>query len=135
MLRPKQTKYRKFRKIRIKGVQGKEPKLNFGPYGLKSVEGGQISSRQIEAVRRVITRKTKRAGKVWIRIFPNTPVSSKPNEIRMGKGKGSVTKWVAVVKPGTLLYELSDVEEHVAKNALMSAAKKLSMRCAFVSRN
>ena len=128
MLRPKQTKYRKFRKIRIKGVRGKEPKLNYGPYGLKSVEGGQISSRQIEAVRRVITRKTKRAGKVWIRIFPNTPVSSKPNEIRMGKGKGAVDHWVARIAGGAILFELCGVTQNTAIAAFKTGGAKLPVK-------
>ena len=92
-----------------------------------------MSARQLEALRRVITRKTKRTGKVWIRIFPNVPVTSKPTEVRMGKGKGSVTKWVAVVKPGTILYELGGVRENLAKDALISAGKKLGIRSTFVS--
>lgn len=133
MLRPKQVKFRKYRKIRIKRTAFGLSKPKHGKYALKSLEGGQVSARQIEALRRVITRKTKRTGKVWIRIFPNVPVTSKPTEVRMGKGKGSVTKWVAVVKPGTILYELGGVRENLAKDALISAGKKLGIRSTFVS--
>jgi large subunit ribosomal protein L16 len=125
MLRPKQTKFKKYRKIRIKRIEQRQTTL----------EGGQISSRQIEAVRRVITRKLKRTGKLWIRIFPNTPVTKKPVEVRMGKGKGAVDRWVAVVKPGTIIYEIGEARENLAKVALLSGAKKLSMKCNFVKRS
>ena len=135
MLRPKQTKFKKFRKIRIKRIEHRQTSLEFGSFGLRTLEGGQISSRQIEAVRRVITRKLKRTGKLWIRIFPNTPVTKKPIEVRMGKGKGAVDHWVAVVKPGTIIYEIGEAKENLAKVALMSGAKKLSMKCNFVKRS
>jgi len=134
MLRPRKVKYNKARKIRIRRTEQRQTKVVFGEYGLKVLDGGQISSRQIEAVRRVIVRKLKRTGKVWIRIFPDVPVTAKPNEVRMGRGKGSVDKWVAVVKPGTVIYEVGSTKEIAAQNALMSAAKKLSMKCSFVKR-
>ena len=134
MLRPRKVKYNKARKIRIRRTEQRQTKVVFGEYGLKVLDGGQISSRQIEAVRRVIVRKLKRTGKVWIRIFPDVPVSAKPNEVRMGRGKGAVDKWVAVVKPGTVIYEVGSTKEIAAQNALMSAAKKLSMKCSFVKR-
>jgi len=135
MLRPKQTKFKKYRKIRIKRIEQRQTTLEFGSFGLRTLEGGQISSRQIEAVRRVITRKLKRTGKLWIRIFPNTPVTKKPIEVRMGKGKGAVDHWVAVVRPGTIIYEIGEARENLAKVALLSGAKKLSMRCNFVKRS
>lgn len=135
MLRPKQTKFNKYRKIRIKRIEQRQITLKFGSFGLKALEGGQISSRQIEAVRRVITRKLKKTGQLWIRIFPNIPVSKKPIEVRMGKGKGAVDHWVAVVKPGTIIYEIGEAKENLAKVALMSGAKQLSMRCNFVKRS
>ena len=115
MLRPRKVKYNKARKIRIKRTEQRQTKVVFGEYGLKVLDGGQISSRQIEAVRRVIVRKLKRTGKVWIRIFPDVPVSAKPNEVRMGRGKGSVDKWVAVVKPGTIIYEVGSTKENLLK--------------------
>jgi len=134
MLRPKQTKFNKYRKIRIKRIEQRQITLKFGSFGLKALEGGQISSRQIEAVRRVITRKLKKTGQLWIRIFPNIPVSKKPIEVRMGKGKGAVDHWVAVVKPGTIIYEIGEAKETLAKVALLAGAKKLSMKCNFVKR-
>ena len=112
MLRPRKVKYNKARKIRIKRMEQRQTKGGLREYGLKVLDGGQISSRQIEAVRRVIVRKLKRTGKVWIRIFPDVPVSAKPNEVRMGRGKGSVDKWVAVVKPGTVIYEVGSTKEN-----------------------
>ena len=135
MLRPKQKKFQKFRKIRIKRIEHRQTSLEFGSFGLRTLEGGQISSRQIEAVRRVITRKLKKTGQLWIRIFPNTPVTKKPIEVRMGKGRGAVDHWVAVVKPGTIIYEIGEAKENLAKVALMSGAKKLSMKCNFVKRS
>lgn len=135
MLRPRKVKYNKTRKIRIKGMEHRQTKVVFGSYGLKTLEGGKISSRQIEAVRRVIVRKLKRTGRVWIRVFPNVPITAKPNEVRMGRGKGSVDSWVAVVKPGTVIYEIGSTKENLAQKALMSGAKKLSMKCAFVTRS
>ena len=135
MLRPKQTKFKKYRKIRIKRIEQRQTSLEFGSFGLRTLEGGQISSRQIEAVRRVITRKLKRTGKLWIRIFPNIPVTKKPVEVRMGKGKGAVDHWVAVVKPGAIICEIGEARENLAKAALLSGAKKLSMKCNFVKRS
>ena len=102
---------------------------------MKVLDGGKISSRQIEAVRRVIVRKLKRTGKLWIRVFPDTPISTKPNEVRMGRGKGAVNEWVAVVKPGTVIYEVGSTKKGLAEMALMSGAKKLSMKCSFVTRS
>ena len=134
MLRPKQTKFKKYRKIRIKRIEQRQTSLEFGSFGLRTLEGGQISSRQIEAVRRVITRKLKRTGKLWIRIFPNTPVTKKPVEVRMGKGKGAVDRWVAVVKPGRMLYEMEGVSEPIAKEAFRLAAHKLSVATRFVAK-
>lgn len=135
MLRPKKVKYNKARKIRIKRMEHRQTGVVFGSYGLKVLDGGKISSRQIEAVRRVIVRKLKRTGRVWIRVFPNVPITAKPNEVRMGRGKGSVDSWVAVVKPGTVIYEIGSTKENLAQKALMSGAKKLSMKCAFVTRS
>jgi large subunit ribosomal protein L16 len=134
MLRPKKVKYNKARKIRIKRMEYRQNNVVFGSYGLKTLDGGKISSRQIEAVRRVIVRKLKRTGKLWIRVFPNVPITAKPNEVRMGRGKGSVDQWVGVVKPGTIIYEIGSTKESLAQKALMSGAKKLSMKCAFVTR-
>ena len=135
MLLPKRTKFRRVHRGRLKGVATKSNTVVFGDFGIQALEPVWLTSRQIEATRRSITRYVRRTGKIWIRVFPDKPITERAAESRMGSGKGTPEYWVAVVKPGTLLYELSDVEEHVAKNALMSAAKKLSMRCAFVSRN
>ena len=135
MLEPKKVKYRRVHRGNRRGMAMSGNSVSFGTYGLKAIESSWVTARQIEASRIVISRVVRKMGKMWIRIFPEKPVTARPAETRMGKGKGSLDHWVAVVKPGTLLYELSDVEEHVAKNALMSAAKKLSMRCAFVSKN
>ena len=136
MLRPKQTKFKKYRKIRIKRIEQRQTTLEFGSFGLRTLEGGQISSRQIEAVRRVITRKLKRTGKLWIRIFPNTPVTKKPVEVRMGKGKGAVDRWVAVVKPGTIIYEIGrSTRKTLLKLLCYQALKNLSMKCNFVKRS
>jgi len=134
MLRPKQTKFNKHRKIRIKRIEQRQMTLQFGSYGLRTLEGGQISSKQIEAVRRVIVRKLKKTGQLWIRIFPNIPVTNKPIEVRMGRGKGAVDHWVAIVKPGTIIYELAEVKDSLAKVALLSGAKKLSMKCNIIQR-
>ena len=135
MLRPQHTKFRKHKKIRIRRIEQRQTKLNFGDVGLKSLEGGQVTSRQIEAVRRVITRKLKRTGRLWIRIFPNIPVTKKPVEVRMGKGKGAVDRWVAVVKPGTVLYEIGNVKPTLAHQAFLAAAKKLPMKCSIIHRD
>ena len=134
MLRPKQTKFKKYRKIRIKGIERRQTSLEFGSFGLRTLEGGQISSRQIEAVRRVITRKLKRTGKLWIRIFPNTPVTKKPVEVRMGKGKGAPEYWACRVKPGRILFEIDGVSEAIAKEAPYKASAKLPIKTKFIKR-
>lgn len=134
MLQPKRTKFRKAHKGRIKGIAKGGSDINFGTYGLKAMEPERITSRQIEATRRAITRHMKRAGRVWIRIFPDLPVSKKPIEVRMGKGKGSPEFWVAKVKPGRILFEIDGVSPEVAKEALALGAAKLPIKCKIVSR-
>jgi large subunit ribosomal protein L16 len=134
MLQPKRTKYRKAFKGRINGLAKGGAALNFGAYGMKAVEPDRISARQIEACRRAITRHLKRAGRVWIRVFPDKPVSKKPAEVRMGKGKGSVELWVAVIKPGRILFEIDGVPEQLASEAIALGAAKLPIRTKFVSR-
>ena len=121
-------------KGRIHGLAKGGSELSFGSYGLKALTPDRITARQIEAARRAITREMKRAGRLWIRIFPDVPVSDKPAEVRMGKGKGSVEYWVAVVKPGRILFELADVSEDIAREALRLAANKLSVKCKFVKK-
>ncbi len=125
MLQPKRTKYRKQQKGRIKGLAWKGSTVSFGSFGLKSMDGGFITNRQIEAARIAMTRYMKREGKVWIRIFPDKPITAKPQEVRMGKGKGALDHWVAVVKPGTIMFELDGVPRAVAEEALRLAAQKL----------
>lgn len=125
MLQPKRTKYRKQQKGRIKGVAQRGHTVAFGSFGLKTIEAGRISSRQIEAARIAMTRYMKREGKVWIRIFPDKPITSKPLEVRMGKGKGALDHYVAAVKPGRILFEMDGVSFEVAKEALRLAAQKL----------
>lgn len=135
MLRqPKRTKFRKAHKGRIKGVAQAGTTLNFGSYGLKAVQPERITARQIEAARRAITRHIKRQGRLWIRIFPDIPVSAKPAEVRMGKGKGSVDRWVCRVKPGRVMFELDGVSEELARSAFELAAAKLPIRTRFVTR-
>lgn len=134
MLQPKRTKFRKAHKGRIHGVAKGGFQLNFGEYGLKAQEPERISARQIEAARRAMTRYMKRAGRVWIRIFPDLPVSSKPTEVRMGKGKGAPEYWAAKVKPGRIMFEIDGVSEEVAREALRLAAMKLPVKTRFVSR-
>ena len=134
MLQPKKTKYRKMMKGRMKGTETRGTKLEFGQYALQAVEPGWITSRQIEAARRAMTREIKRGGNVWIKIFPDKPITKKPADTRMGKGKGSVEYWVAVVKPGRILFELADVSEDIAREALRLAANKLSVKCKFVKK-
>ena len=134
MLSPKRVKFRKQHKGRIHGVAKGGAELSFGSYGLKALSPERVTARQIEAARRAITREMKRAGRLWIRIFPDVPVSDKPAEVRMGKGKGSVEYWVAVIKPGRILFELADVSEDVAREALRLAANKLSVKCKFVKK-
>ncbi len=134
MLQPKRTKFRKMHKGRIKGVAKGGTELNFGAYGLKALEPERVTARQIEAARRAMTRHMKRAGRVWIRIFPDVPVSKKPTEVRMGKGKGSVEYWAAKVKPGRIMFEIDGVPREVAEEALRLAAMKLPIKCRFVAR-
>ena len=134
MLSPKKTKYRKQFKGRIHGTSKGNTQLNFGSYGLKAVEPERITARQIEACRRAITREMKRQGRVWIRVFPDLPVSKKPTEVRMGKGKGSVEFWAARVKPGRILFEIDGVPEDVAKEALRLGAMKLPIITRVVTR-
>ncbi|ADM09948.1 50S ribosomal protein L16 [Parvularcula bermudensis HTCC2503] len=134
MLQPKRTKYRKQHKGRIKGLAKGGTDLNFGSYGLKAVEPERITSRQIEATRRAITRHMKRAGRVWIRIFPDVPVTAKPTEVRMGKGKGSVDRWVCKVKPGRIMFEIDGVPEALAREALELGAAKLPIKTRIVKR-
>ncbi|NNU14841.1 50S ribosomal protein L16 [Parvularcula sp. ZS-1/3] len=134
MLQPKRTKFRKQHKGRIKGTAKGGTSLNFGSFGLKAVEPERVTSRQIEATRRAITRHMKRAGRVWIRIFPDVPVTAKPTEVRMGKGKGSVDRWVAKVKPGRVMFEIDGVPENVAREALQLGAAKLPIKTRIVKR-
>ena len=134
MLQPKRTKFRKMFKGRIKGQAKGGVDLNFGSYGLKALEPERITSRQIESARRAITRHMKRQGRIWIRIFPDVPVTKKPTEVRMGKGKGSVEFWAAKVKPGRIMFEIDGVGEPVAKEALRLAAMKLPVKCRIVAR-
>ncbi|MEO0883067.1 MAG: 50S ribosomal protein L16 [Pseudomonadota bacterium] len=134
MLQPKRTKFRKAFKGRIRGNAKGGFTLNFGSYGLKALEPERVTARQIEATRRAVTRHMKRQGKVWIRVFPDLPVSAKPIEVRMGKGKGSTDRWVARVKPGRILFEIDGVSEEVAREALRLGAAKLPVKCKVVKR-
>ncbi len=134
MLQPKRTKFRKVQKGRIHGKAKGGASLNFGTYGLKAQVAGRITARQIEAARRAITRHMKRAGRVWIRIFPDVPVSQKPTEVRMGKGKGTPEYWMARVKPGRIMFEIDGVSQSVAHRALELGAAKLPIKCRTVSR-
>ncbi len=134
MLSPKRTKFRKQHKGRIHGLAKSGADISFGSYGLKAMEPSRITARQIEAARRAMTRKMRRVGKVWIRVFPDVPVSSKPAEVRMGKGKGSPEFWVAKVKPGRVMFEVDGVPENLAREALALAAAKLPISVKFVSR-
>ena len=134
MLQPKRTKFRKAHKGRIHGKAPGGTALNFGQFGLKTVEAGRISARQIEAARRAMNRHMKRSGKVWIRIFPDVPVTKKPTEVRMGKGKGSVDRWVCKVKPGRIMFEIDGVSEELARGAFERAAAKLSVATRIVER-
>ena len=134
MLQPKRTKFRKMFKGRIKGNAKGGTSLNFGAYGLKALEPERVTSRQIEATRRAITRHMKRQGRVWIRIFPDVPVTKKPTEVRMGKGKGSVEFWAAKVKPGRIMFEIDGVTDAVARQALALGAAKLPIKTRIVRR-
>jgi len=134
MLQPKRTKFRKMRKGRNRGLAQAGNQVSFGEYGLKAADRGRLTARQIEAARRAMTRYVKRGGKIWIRVFPDVPVSKKPLEVRMGKGKGNVEYWVAKVQPGSVLYEMEGVTEEIAREAFRLAATKLPIATAFVTR-
>ncbi|MEJ2360768.1 MAG: 50S ribosomal protein L16 [Gammaproteobacteria bacterium] len=134
MLQPKRTKYRKQHKMRNTGLATRGNKVSFGEFGLKATGRGRITARQIEAARRAMTRYVKRGGKVWIRIFPDKPITKKPLEVRQGKGKGSVEYWVAQIQPGRMLYEMEGVSEEIAREAFRLAAAKLPVQTTFVTR-
>ncbi|AWP24320.1 MAG: 50S ribosomal protein L16 [Acidiferrobacter thiooxydans] len=134
MLQPKRTKFRKQHKGRNRGLASRGNKVSFGEFGLKAMGRGRLTSRQIEAARRALTRSIKRGGRVWIRVFPDKPISKKPLEVRMGKGKGNPEYWVALIQPGKVLYEMEGVSEAVARDAFRLAAAKLPVQTAFVAR-
>ncbi|TVQ47301.1 MAG: 50S ribosomal protein L16 [Saprospirales bacterium] len=134
MLQPKRTKYRKQQKGRVKGIAQRGSSLSFGSFGLKSLDTARITNRQIESARIAMTRFMKREGKVWIRIFPDKPITKKPQEVRMGKGKGPLDHYVAVVKPGRILFEMDGIPQETAAEALRLAAQKLPVRTKFVIR-
>lgn len=135
MLQPKRTKFRKQHKGRNRGLAQAGNKVSFGEFGLKAVGRGRLTARQIEAARRAMTRHIKRGGKIWIRVFPDVPITKKPIEVRMGKGKGNVEYWVSKIQPGRVLYEMEGVGEEIAREAFQLAAAKLPMKTTFVSRN
>jgi len=135
MLQPKRTKFRKAFKGRNRGLAQNGNKVSFGEFGLKALARGRITARQIEAARRAMTRHVKRTGKIWIRIFPDTPISNKPLEVRMGKGKGNVDHYVAKIQPGSVLYEMEGVPEAIAREAFQLAAAKLPIKTTFVIRS
>jgi large subunit ribosomal protein L16 len=134
MLQPKKVKHRKMQKGRMRGKAYRGSKLSFGDYGLQAIEGSRMTARQIEAARIAMTRHVKRGGNVWIRVFPDKPITKKPAETRMGKGKGSPELWVAVVKPGRILYEMEGVTPEIAREAMRLAAHKLPFKTRFVQR-
>lgn len=134
MLQPKRTKYRKQHKLRYNGLAYRGNKVSFGSFGLKAVTGGRLTNRQIESARIALTRYMKREGKVWIRVFPDKPITAKPQEVRMGKGKGALDHWVCPIKPGRVLFEIDGVSEEIAAEALRLAAQKLPVLCKFVVR-
>ncbi len=134
MLQPKRTKFRKQQKGRNRGLAQSGNKVSFGEFGLKSVERGRLTARQIEAARRAMTRHVKRGGKIWIRVFPDKPITEKPLEVRQGKGKGNVEYWVAQIQPGRMLYEMQGVSEEIAREAFKLAAAKLPVKTTFVTR-
>jgi len=134
MLQPKKTKFRKQQKGKLRGFATSGAKVSFGEFGLKAITRGRITARQIEAARRAMTRHIKRGGKVWIRIFPDVPITKKPVEVRMGKGKGNVEYWVAKVQPGKVLYEMEGVTEDIAREAFRLAAAKLPVITTFINR-
>jgi large subunit ribosomal protein L16 len=135
MLSPKKVRFRKQQKGRMKGVARRGCNLNFGEFGLQATECGRITSKQIEAARIAMTRHVKRGGKMWIRIFPDTPYTKKPAEVRMGKGKGAPEGWVAVIRPGRILYEMAGVSKELAKEALRLASHKLPVKTRFIERS
>lgn len=135
MLQPKKTKYTKQQKGRNRGLAYRASRVSFGEYGLKATGRGRLTARQIEAGRRAITHHIKRAGKVWIRVFPDKPITKKPLEVRQGKGKGNVEYWVAQIQPGRVIYEMEGVSEDIAREALRRAASKLPMSATFISRH
>ena len=134
MLQPKRTKFRKQQKMKMKGLANRGNQLSYGSFGIKAMDGVWITARQIEAARIAITRYMKREGQVWIKIFPDKPITKKPAEVRMGKGKGSPEYWVAVVKPGTIMFEIEGVDSTIAKEALRLGAQKLPVKTKFVVR-
>ena len=134
MLQPKRTKYRKQMKGRNRGLALRGSSVSFGEFGLKATERGRLTARQIEAARRAMTRYIKRGGKIWIRVFPDKPITNKPLEVRQGKGKGNVEYWVAQIKPGKMLYEMEGVTEEIAREAFRLAASKLPFATSFVKR-
>jgi len=134
MLQPKRTKFRKVQKGRNRGMATRGNKVSFGEFGLKAAGRGRITARQIEAARRAMTRHIKRGGKIWIRVFPDKPITEKPLEVRQGKGKGNVEYWIAQVQPGRMLYEMEGVSEELAREAFRLAAAKLPVKTAFVTR-
>ena len=134
MLQPKRTKYRKQHKGRNRGLAQRGNAVSFGEFGLKAMGRGRLTSRQIEAARRAMTRHVKRGGKIWIRVFPDKPITKKPLEVRQGKGKGNVEYWVALIQPGSVLYEMSGVSEEIARGAFRRAAAKLPVATRFVTR-
>ena len=134
MLQPKRTKFRKQQKGRNRGLALRGSKVSFGEYALKATDRGRMTSRQIEAARRTITRHVKRGGKLWIRVFPDVPITKKPIEVRQGKGKGNVEYWVAKIQPGSVLYEIEGVSEEIAREAFKLAAAKLPFKTTFVAR-
>jgi large subunit ribosomal protein L16 len=135
MLSPKKVKFRKQQKGKMRGMARRGSSLNFGEFGLQATDCGYISSKQIEAARIAMTRHVKRGGKIWIRIFPDKPITKKPAEVRMGKGKGAPEGWVAVIKPGRILYEMSGVSKEMAKEALRLAMHKLPVKARFIERS
>ena len=135
MLSPKKVKYRKQQKGRMKGLAGRGSNLSFGEYGLQAIECGAVNSKEIEAARVAMTRHVKRGGKLWIRVFPDKPITKKPAEVRMGKGKGAPEGWVAIVRPGKILYEMEGVTRELAREALRLASHKLSVKTRFIDRS
>ncbi|MAH73076.1 MAG: 50S ribosomal protein L16 [Cellvibrionales bacterium TMED49] len=135
MLQPKRTKFRKMHKGRNRGLALRGCKVNFGEFGLKATGRGRLTARQIEAARRAISRHIKRGGKIWIRVFPDKPITQKPLEVRMGKGKGNVEYWVALIQPGRVLFEMEGVDENIAREAFALASAKLPISTTFVKRS